>query len=551
MSGGALWTLYGHLDRDSVASLEPGSIVTTGQLLARVGAPPDNGDWPPHLHLQIITDLLGFEGEFPGVALPRERSVWASFSPDPNLLLRLVESVEWTPPDELEERRHALVGGNVGLSYDAPLHIVRGAGSHLYDAYGRGYLDCVNNVAHVGHEHPTVVRAASDQTRVLNTNTRYLHEAILEYAERLTATMPDPLSVCYFVNSGSEANDLALRLARAHTGGDGVVVIESGYHGHTQTLIDVSPYKHDGPGGRGSPSWVRVVPAPDDYRGPHGRDVPDRAAKYASHVNSAFEALVGAGHLPAAFLAESLLSCGGQIEPPSGYLERAYAGARSAGAVCIADEVQIGFGRVGSHMWGFETQGVVPDIVTLGKPIGNGHPLGAVVTTRAIAESFDNGMEFFSTFGGNPVSCAVGLAVLDVLRAEGLRENAALVGGTLKGQLATLALRHDAIGDVRGRGLFLGVELVSDRTSRVPAPEVAHYVVNRAAELGVSRRRASRLDPRSDPRRGRSRAPTRRLTPARYSWGRKGTGTSGKEKAPGKSGSTSFCFPLQLSMSMR
>lgn len=482
---GPFWTLYGHLERDSVADMEAGSEVAAGQAIARVGPFPENGDWPPHLHFQIMTDLLGFETQFPGVALPRERDVWASFSPDPNLILRLPGETTYQASNDLLERRRATFGRNLSLSYDKPLQIVRGVGAFLYDEMGRGYLDCVNNVAHVGHEHPHVVRAGQRQMGVLNTNTRYLHEKVLEYAERLGSFFPDPLSVCFFVNSGSEANELALRIARTHSGGTGVVAIEGGYHGNTQGLVDVSHYKFAGAGGSEPPDWVRAVPAPDDYRGKYRREVADRADRYASHVRLAFGELSDAGRDAAAFLAESILSCGGQIEPPSGYLESAYRYARGAGALCIADEVQVGFGRVGSHWWGFESQSVIPDIVTLGKPIGNGHPIGAVVTTPEIAASFANGMEFFSTFGGNPVSAAIGSAVLDVLETDKLREHAAVVGGTLKANLASLAMRHEAIGDVRGRGLFLGIELVSDRSARTPSADIARYVAQRSAELGV------------------------------------------------------------------
>jgi len=482
---GPFWTLYGHLERASVADLEEGASVRAGEAIARVGPFPENGDWPPHLHFQIVTDLLGHEGEFPGVALPRERRVWASFSPDPNLILRLPAETTFSEPANLLTRRKETFGGNLSLAYSEPIHVVRGLGVYLYDVLGRGYLDCVNNVAHVGHEHPAVVRAGQRQMGVLNTNTRYLHTSVLEFAERLEQLVPDPLSVCFFVNSGSEANELALRIARAHTGGTGIVTIEGGYHGHTQGLVDVSHYKFAGVGGAGAPPWVRAVPMPDDYRGRYGREVTDRADRYAAHVRGAFQEMESEGFSPSAFLAEALLSCGGQIEPPTGYLRAAYAHARATGAVCIADEVQIGFGRVGSHMWGFEMHDVVPDIVTLGKPIGNGHPIGAVITTPEIADSFANGMEFFSTFGGNPVSAAIGLAVLDVLEEEKLREHAAVVGGTLKGNLASLAMRHDVIGDVRGRGLFIGIELVSDRTAKTPSAEIASYVVERAKQLGV------------------------------------------------------------------
>jgi 4-aminobutyrate aminotransferase-like enzyme len=365
------------------------------------------------------------------------------------------------------------------------LTIVRGAGQYLYDATSRAYLDMVNNVAHVGHAHPRVVRAGARQMSVLNTNTRYLHDAIVEYAERLTATLPEPLSVCFFVCSGSEANELALRMARAHTRGTDVLAVQGAYHGNTQTLIDVSSYKFDGPGGSGAPPWVHVVAMPDDYRGLHRRGDPERGAKFADSVREAAEKTRSRGARPAAFLCESLLSCGGQIELPPGYLAEAYRHARAAGAVCIADEVQVGFGRVGTHFWGFETQGVVPDIVTMGKPIGNGHPLAAVVTTPEIAASFANGMEYFNTFGGNPVSCRIGLAVLDVIRDEGLQERALRVGSRLAVGLTRLAERHEIVGDVRGLGLFLGIELSRDRETRAPAAAQAAYVVERMKDHGI------------------------------------------------------------------
>jgi 4-aminobutyrate aminotransferase-like enzyme/Ser/Thr protein kinase RdoA (MazF antagonist) len=482
---GPFWTLYGHLERASVATLRAGVRVEAGEAIARVGPPPENGDWPPHLHFQILADLLGNRCDFPGVAAPREEEAWASFCPDPNLLLRIPLETTWHRPAGLEERRARLLGPNLSVSYREPIHVVRGRGASLFDVWGREYLDCVNNVAHVGHEHPRVVAAGQRQMSVLNTNTRYLHEAVLEYAERLTALFPAPLSVCFFVNSGSEANELALRMARTVTGGRGVVALEGGYHGNTQGLVDVSHYKFARAGGQGPPPWVRAAPLPDDYRGLYRRDDPNRSAHFAAHVAAAFGDLAAAGHRPAAFLAESILSCGGQVEPPAGYWRVAYAHASAAGALCVADEVQVGFGRVGDAMWGFELDGVVPDIVTLGKPIGNGHPMGAVVTTPEIARAFANGMEFFSTFGGNPVSAAIGLAVLDVMRDEGLQERAREVGGHLRAGLAGLMQRHAAVGDVRGRGLFLGVETVADREAPTPSRRVARYVVERAKEKGV------------------------------------------------------------------
>ena len=373
-------------------------------------------------------------------------------------------------------RRH--VGPSLGLSYRRPLVILRGRGAYLFDGTGRAHLDCVNNVCHVGHCHPRVVAAAAEQMAELNTNTRYLHPHLARYAERLAALFPEPLSVCYLVNSGSEANELALRLARTYTGRRDVAVVEGGYHGHTSALIDLSHYKHAGPGGTGTPGWVHAVPCPDVYRGSHRGD--DAAARYVEDVRRTL-----AGCEPAAFLAEPLIGCGGQIVPPDGWLRGSFDAARAAGAVCIADEVQVGFGRVGTHWWAFEQQGAAPDVVTLGKPIGNGHPLGAVVTTPEIARAFDNGMEFFSTCGGNPVSCAVGLAVLDVIEDEDLRANAARVGQELLSGLRELAEEHDCIGDVRGRGLYLGVELVRDRRTRQPAPGRLAEAIERSRDAGV------------------------------------------------------------------
>ena len=317
---------------------------------------------------------------------------------------------------------------------------------------------------------------------VLNTNTRYLHDSLTEYARRLAATLPDPLGVCFFVCTGSEANELALRMARTHTGRQGMVVLEGGYHGNTSSLVQLSSYKFDGPGGVGPPPWVASVPMPDGYRGRYRSSDPDCGARYAEEVGRAVEAL---GGRPAGFLFESILSCGGQIVLPEGFLRGAFERVRAAGGVCIADEVQVGFGRAGSSFWAFEEHGVVPDIVTLGKPIGNGHPLAAVVTTPEIADSFNNGMEYFNTFGGNPVSCRIGLAVLDVIEEEGLREHARRVGERLLAGLKGLVERHPIVGDARGTGLFQGIELVTDRESLDPAPRHATYLVERMRARGI------------------------------------------------------------------
>lgn len=381
-------------------------------------------------------------------------------------------------PDDLLALRSAYLGPSLSVSYQRPLQIVRGAMQYLYDQHGTQYLDCVNNVCHVGHCHPRVVEAGQRQMARLNTNTRYLHDLIVDYATRLSSAMPEPLHVCYLVCSGSEANELALRLARAATGATDMIVVKGAYHGNTTTLIDVSPYKHEGPGGQGPPDWVHAVTMPDLYRGPH-RDPDTAGVDYAAELGVSTAVIAGSGRSLCGFLHESLLSCGGQIPLPPNYLAAAYDTVRQVGGVCIADEVQVGFGRVGDAFWGFERQGVVPDIVTLGKPMGNGHPIGAVVTTEEIAHAFGNGMEYFNTFGGNPVSCAIGLAVLDVIESESLQRHARDVGEHFSRGLRELQSRHPAVGDVRGPGLFIGVEFVDDPEKRTPAPHLAADVVER------------------------------------------------------------------------
>ncbi len=485
--GTIFFTLYGHLGRDCLA-LTPGQAVDAGERFATIGAAPGNGDWPPHLHLQIITDLLDLGTDFPGVAAPSRRAVWTSLSPDPNALLGIPADRFPAPPPAPETtlaERKARLGRNLSISYRKPIKVVRGLAQYLYDDTGRAYLDGVNNVAHVGHSHPHVILAGQRQMEVLNTNTRYLHDAILEYARRLAATLPPELSVFYFVNSGSEANDLALRLARTATNRQDVITLDVAYHGHTQALIEVSPYKHDGPGGKGRPPFVQKVIMPDPYRGPYLGYSAESGSAFAGHVEKAVQQIDAAGRGVAAFICESLMGCGGQIVFPDAYMAAAFRHVRAAGGICIADEVQTGFGRVGTHFWGFQTQGVVPDIVTMGKPAGNGHPLAVVATTPEIADRFANGMEYFNTFGGNPVSCAIGLAVLDVIEAEGLQENARVTGDYLMSGLRALQDKHALIGDVRGLGLYIGAELVLDRQTMEPAGDHASYVANRMRDYGI------------------------------------------------------------------
>ncbi|MEA1881627.1 MAG: aminotransferase class III-fold pyridoxal phosphate-dependent enzyme [Candidatus Marinimicrobia bacterium] len=373
------------------------------------------------------------------------------------------------------------LGPSFSVSYREPLHIVKGEGQYLYDAHGKQYLDAVNNIQHVGHCHPKVVEAATRQYKKLNTNTRYLDEIIVNYARELTNKLPERLDVCFFTNSGSEANDLALRMARNYTKSKETIVLDSAYHGNLSSLIEISPYKHNGPGGSGAPDFVHTIPMPDSYRGKYrGENSTDG---YVNEVKKSVNEIHQKGDKVSAYIAESLMGCGGQLVLPEGFLKRSFELVRNANGLCIADEIQIGFGRMGSHYWGFETCDVVPDIVTMGKSMGNGHPLSVVVTTHEIADAFNNGMEYFNSFGGNPVSCAVGQAVLNVIKEEGLQENALEVGGYLMEQLKSID--HELIGQVRGHGLFIGIELVKDHDSLKPAGNEANTIVNKMKDAGI------------------------------------------------------------------
>ena len=383
---------------------------------------------------------------------------------------------------EILDQRRKYIGPSLSISYDVPLHIVRGEAQYLFDVKGNRYLDCVNNIQHVGHCHPKIVEAAQSQYKKLNTNTRYLDETIVNYARNLTQTLPDGLDVCFFTNSGSEANDLAMRIARNYEQSKETIVLDGAYHGNLSSLIEISPYKHNGPGGSGTPDHVHVIPMPDPFRGQYRGE--RCAEQYAKEVQEAIDRIQWRNRNSFAFISEALMGCGGQLILPEGFLQKAFELVKKAGGLCIADEVQIGFGRMGSHFWGFESESVVPDIVTMGKSMGNGHPLSAVVTTKEIADAFDNGMEYFNSFGGNPVSCAVGQAVLNVIRDEGLQAHAEHVGNYLLQKLQSLQNDHEIIGDVRGRGLFIGIELVRDY-ELTPAANEAHTIMNSMKEKGV------------------------------------------------------------------
>jgi len=477
------FTLYGHLSIASIETREVGQRITKGDCIGYLGHYPENGNWPTHLHFQIMLAKLGYTDDFPGVAYPEEINVWRSICPDPNLIFANPDLKAQDQGNEsaiLSYRKEHL-GKSLSISYEEPLNIARGSGVYLIDTLGRRYLDAANNVAHVGHEHPGVVKAGQQQMAVLNTNTRYLHPDITNFTEKLLSTFPKELSVVHVVNSGSEANELALRMARTLTLRKDMIVVEVGYHGNTGGCIDISSYKFDGKGGHGAPEHTHVVPLPDRYRGIYQGD--HTGSQYARHIDEQIHGIQSKGRNVAGFICENIISCGGQIELPDDYLKLAYESVRNAGGVCIADEVQTGCGRVGSKFWGFHLHDVIPDIVTIGKPIGNGHPLAAVVCTQKVADAFANGMEYFNTFGGNPVSCRIGLEVLNVIEDENLQENALRIGEYLKSEFGKLQNEFPVIGDIRGQGLFLGIELCDQYKN--PLTETTAYLVNRMKDLGI------------------------------------------------------------------
>jgi 4-aminobutyrate aminotransferase-like enzyme len=384
--------------------------------------------------------------------------------------------------EELLRRRRRSLSPSYRLFYERPVHLVRGEGAWLFDAEGRRYLDCYNNVASVGHCHPHVVEALCRQAATLNTHTRYLHETVVRYAERLTGTLPDGLEVCMFVCTGTEANDLAVRIARAATGNSGIIVTQNAYHGNSATVFGMST--EECPEGE-RPDCVETVEAPCTYRGSFADDDNAAMQRFAGQVDDAIAALARRGHRPAMFICDSIFSSDGVLTPRPEYLQQVYRRIRAAGGLAVADEVQSGLCRLGDHFWGFQDSAVVPDIVTLGKPLGDGHPLAAVVTTPDIAERFAARFDYFNTFGGNPVSAAVGLAVLDVIQQQEIQRNVLETGAYLRAGLLGLAERHQLIGDVRGKGLFHGLELVRDRGTREPADSEAGRIRELLRENGV------------------------------------------------------------------
>lgn len=477
------YTLYGHLSVESATKNRVGDTIKKDEKIGALGASQENGNWVPHLHFQIMLSLLDYKNDFPGVAYYNQIDVWKNICPNPNVLFKTeaLQKTVGTSNAELINYRKQHLGKSLSLQYKEPIKMVRGAGQYLMDQYGRKYLDTVNNVAHVGHENYDVVKAGQEQMALINTNSRYLHDNINALAEELIETLPPELSVLHFVNSGSEANELAIRMVKAATGERDIIASEVGYHGNSNMCIDISSYKFDGKGGSGAPEHTHIFPLPDAFRGKYRGE--DSAEKYAEEVQKQIDVVHKKGRGVGAFIIEPIISCGGQVELPEGFLAKAYEKLRAAGGLCISDEVQTGCGRMGKTFWGFQLHDVVPDIVTIGKPLGNGHPLAAVACTREVADKFANGMEYFNTFGGNPVSCAIGAEVIRTVKRENLQENALKVGTFLKDELRKLAKEFPIIGDVRGQGLFLGIELVDADMN--PLAAQTDYLADRMKDHGI------------------------------------------------------------------
>jgi 4-aminobutyrate aminotransferase-like enzyme/Ser/Thr protein kinase RdoA (MazF antagonist) len=420
--------------------------------------------------------------EVPPLVRPEYAAGWLALTADPRPLLGLASEVAVVDGDLLARRTAAFADVQEHYYADPP-RIERGWRQHLAGVDGRVYLDMVNNVAVLGHAHPRLEAAVARQLRRLNTNSRFHYAAVAEFAERLAGLLPEPLDTVFLVNSGSEAVDLALRLAFVTTGRQDVVAVREAYHGWTYASDAVSTSTADNPEALATrPGWVHAVEAPNAYRGRYrGSD----AWRYAVDAVEFIGSLAASGRPPAAFLAEPYYGNAGGMALPDGYLAAVYAEVRRHGGLAIADEIQVGYGRLGHWFWGFEQQGVVPDVVTVAKAMGNGYPLGAVITSRSVASRYRDAGYFFSSTGGSPVSCVVGLTVLDVIESEGLRANASLVGSHLKGRLSELAERHALVGAVHGDGLYLGVEFVRDRGTLEPAAAETMAICDRLRELGV------------------------------------------------------------------
>jgi len=451
----------------------PGTRVRTGDPLAEVAS----GRWT-----EVSVRPVGAPPA-PTLTTAELSRGWLALSRDPRQLLGLPDVPDTHRADDLLARRDESFAPVQEHYYAEPPQIERGWRHHLMSTAGRCYLDMVNNVTVLGHAHPRVAETAARQLRRLNTNSRFNYEAVVEFSERLAAMLPEPLDTVFLVNSGSEASDLALRLAMAATGRRDVVAVREAYHGWTYATDAVSTSMADNPNALATrPDWVHTVESPNSFRGKfRGAD----AGRYAAEAIAQIEGLTADGRAPAAFIAEPVYGNAGGMALPDRYLEQVYAAMRACGGLAIADEVQVAYGRLGNWFWGFEQQNVVPDIVSVAKSTGNGSPLGAVITSREIADRFSSQGYFFSSTGGSPLSCAIGITVLDALRDEGLQQNAARVGAHLKTRLQALQDNHPIIGTVHGVGLYLGVEMVRDRDTLEPAVEETAAICDRMLELGV------------------------------------------------------------------
>jgi len=486
-TGEQFYSLYGHLAPESLSHLKKDNKVRAGDLIGEVGVYSENGGWWPHVHLQLMTETPGRCSTPPGACEAGLFEVARSLYPNPAAFMGIENSAtEWVPPNTaaLLEKRGQTTPANQKLSYQKPLHIARAWKHYISDTEGRTYIDAYNNVPHVGHCNPSVIAAITEQMKLVATNTRYAHDSLTAYAHALTSRLPAELSVCLFTSSASEANELALRLARKASGAKNMLVMEHGYHGITTGAMAISPYKFGQSGGDAQEVWVHVTPQPDAFRGQYAASA-NVANDCAADTQAIIDGILAKGQKIAGYISECLPSVGGQIVMPEGFLKAVYRSVRAAGGVCIADDVQTSLGRLGRYYWGFEYQQVVPDILVLGKPLGNGFPLAAVVTTSEIAAEFASGPEFFSTFGGSTVSCAAGLAVLDAIDTAGLQQNAQEIGAYLEAGFKKLQNSYPVIGDIRGMGLFWGLDLVTDPISRAPASDIASYVKNRLRERGV------------------------------------------------------------------
>jgi 4-aminobutyrate aminotransferase-like enzyme/Ser/Thr protein kinase RdoA (MazF antagonist) len=466
-----------------VPAAEEGSEVAAGAVIGTVAASGPDG-LPSHVHVQRVV-VPGLDA--PTRSVPSDASAWRRLCPDPGALLALDPDAVVAPPDDpagLLARRDAVLATTQEHYFMAPPRIERGWRHHMVDTRGRAYVDIVNNVAVVGHSHPQVEAAVARQLRLLNTNSRFLYEPMVAFAEALVARFPDPLDTVFLVNTGSEANELAIRLARTATGHEDVIAIRGAYHGWTVATDAITTSLLDNPRALETrPAWVHPVEAPNAFRGRFRG--PDAGPRYAEDVRAAIARMQEGGRAPAAFIAEALFGNAGGVVLPDGYLREAYAAVREAGGLAIADEVQVGYGRTGAFQWAYEQQGVVPDIVTVAKAAGNGMAVGAVITTRTIADAFGAQGSFFSSVGGSPVACAAGLAVLGVIDAEGLQRNALETGAYLKAGLERATAGHRLVGAVHGMGLYLGVELVRDPETQEPAAAEALAICERMLDLGV------------------------------------------------------------------